>query len=135
VEITASKAEVEEQERRKAAEEHRIKDEARRAEAMAQRSKDAVSRLQDEPGPGVDGAKTLALKLPNGQRVQRRFLASASLQEVFDFLDAGGHVGAESYTVCTTYPRRVLDRTRSGETLETLGFSAQEMLLVEVGAP
>jgi len=102
---------------------------------VAERAAAAAHRLPLEPPlEGAEGkVVTVAVRLLSGGRVQRRFLANAPLQQIFDFLDGGGHVTSDSYALCSAFPRRVFTSAQAGETLEGAGLVLpQEALLVEL---
>ncbi|KAH7863208.1 hypothetical protein Vadar_014735 [Vaccinium darrowii] len=48
---------------------------------------------------------TLQVRMPNGNRNSRRFAKSDKLQSVFDFIDVGGSVKPDSYSLVRPYPR------------------------------
>jgi ubiquitin fusion degradation protein 1 len=66
---------------------------ARRAAARLQRRAACAAALPPEPPSGADDAFiTCALRLPGGERAQRRFLLDAPLSALYDFAES---VGAE----------------------------------------
>ena len=67
--------------------------------------------LQAEPPKGPEATK-LRLQLPNGSKIDRRFLATSTLQDVRDFVDVylgDNEIPIESYSLSTTYPRRTYE--------------------------
>lgn len=75
---------------------------------------------------------TLAIRLGDGQRLLRRVLKTAPLQELFDYLDAQALIPFSQYALCTTFPRRVMTRQQAQLPLEQLGLTLpQESLVVE----
>lgn len=46
----------------------------------------AAVELQPEPAEGTANVSAMAFRLPNGERVQRRFAGERSLQDAFDYL-------------------------------------------------
>lgn len=53
----------------------------------------------------VEKVSTLKMRLPDGTVVQRRFLASVSLQVVISYLGSEGYFPDE-YKIITSYPRK-----------------------------
>ncbi|XP_020896306.2 FAS-associated factor 1 [Exaiptasia diaphana] len=90
-----------------------------------------VDQLADEPGPDcTEPISDLRFWLPNGQRLQRRFLASSHLQNVLTYVQTQGFL-ENDYKVVTNFPRRdlyTLDRTKS---LQAHGIYPQEKIIVE----
>mmetsp|Transcript_15121 Transcript_15121/g.37869 ORF Transcript_15121/g.37869 Transcript_15121/m.37869 type:complete len:418 (+) Transcript_15121:218-1471(+) len=136
VEITASREELEqmqEQERARAEAEERRR---RREEEATQRTRDAASRLGEEPPEGAEGAVAIAIRLPDGQRFTRRVLRTSPVQELFDAIDAKGLTGAEAYHLVASYPRRVFDQSAASRTWAELGVNGpQEALFLESHTP
>lgn len=74
--------------------------------------------LQAEPPKGPEATK-LRLQLPNGSKIDRRFLATSTLQDVRDFVDVylgDNEIPIESYSLSTTYPRKTYEN--KAETLQ-----------------
>ena len=64
-----------------------------------------------EPPKGPDATK-LRLQLPNGSKLDRRFLATASLQDVRNFVDVylgDNEIPIESYSLSTNFPRKTFE--------------------------
>lgn len=99
------------------------------------------------PEPRLEQAQqsvTCAVRLPNGQRISRRFLLSSPVQSLFAFVDAKGAGGVQGdYALVTQYPhRRILrpgtdDSHRadgdSSTTLQSFSFApaGNELFLLE----
>jgi len=81
----------EEEESRKQAEEQRKKEEEERARlvAAAQELEDRRRRIAASLGPPGPGATArIALRLPSGQRVDRKFEPTSKLREVYDWAES-----------------------------------------------
>ncbi|KAJ8612823.1 hypothetical protein CTAYLR_002050 [Chrysophaeum taylorii] len=100
--------------------------EARLAEEKrldAQRSTDRKrARLGDEP-PSGGSSKTarVRVQLPNGAKVDRRFLATHTVQHLRDFIDLylqDNNLPITDYSLATNYPRRVLSDDVLDHTLD-----------------
>ncbi|EDO36062.1 predicted protein, partial [Nematostella vectensis] len=90
-----------------------------------------VDQLPDEPGPEcTEPISDLRFWLPNGERIQRRFLATSRLKAVLTFVQAKGYLEGE-YKVVTNFPRRDLYTIDSSQTLQIVGLYPQEKIIVE----
>jgi hypothetical protein len=98
-------------------------------EATLRRKRDG---LAPEPPPGPDTTK-IRLQLPNGSKIDRRFLASSTLAAVRDFVDVylgdNGHAHIERYSLATNFPRKVF--TDGGMGLREAGLHPQSVLYVQ----
>lgn len=93
----------------------------------------AAARLPNEPREGSEGALTIALRVPGGGRIARRFAGGDKLMSVVDFATA--EVGCVD--LLTKAPNRVLRiaggqvKAMSWETkLEELGLSRRTMFIL-----
>jgi len=88
-------------------------------------------RLRAEPPAGADTSK-LRLQLPNGSKLDRRFLASATLQEVCDFIDVylgENEIKIESYSLSTNFPRK--NFSDMAQDLKQAGLHPQSVLYIQ----
>jgi len=97
-------------------------------EANLKRKRD---RLGAEPPAGADTTK-LRIMLPNGSKIDRKFLASETIEAVRDFIDV--HLGdndipIETYSLSTNYPKRAFHN--DSETLMEAGLHPQSVLYVQ----
>ena len=94
----------------------------------------ANEALPDEPAAGDDGVVDIAVKLPDGRRVRRRFAKSHPLQSVFDFLVSAEHLAPGTYRLMSQFPRRAFeDHAEGAPTLEQVGLTQkQEALFVDL---
>eukprot|EP00004_Rigifila_ramosa_P023467 TRINITY_DN6587_c0_g1_i1.p1 TRINITY_DN6587_c0_g1~~TRINITY_DN6587_c0_g1_i1.p1 ORF type:complete len:476 (-),score=118.02 TRINITY_DN6587_c0_g1_i1:14-1324(-) len=103
-------------------------------EALAQQRRSSLlAALPAEPGAKDAGVVTVAVKISDGRRLVRRWSNTATLQAVFEFVEASAELSQNSFSLISQYPRCVytpLDQ-RQHLTLSQLGFSGQVMLLVE----
>ncbi|XP_071953514.1 UBX domain-containing protein 8-like isoform X2 [Antedon mediterranea] len=87
-------------------------------------------KLPVEPPPESDlQAVTIALRVPFGEKRRRRFLTSATIQVIFDWLTVEGY-NSDIYTIKTTYPSKDLSDSKN-KTLEELGLSKDVILIVD----
>ncbi|XP_048579867.1 FAS-associated factor 1 [Nematostella vectensis] len=126
-----------EEERRKQQEqemmEKKLKEEQTLHEAQIKEAQrlSLVDQLPDEPGPEcTEPISDLRFWLPNGERIQRRFLATSRLKAVLTFVQAKGYLEGE-YKVVTNFPRRDLYTIDSSQTLQIVGLYPQEKIIVE----
>lgn len=101
--------------------------------------------LPPEPDPAASGAADVvevAVRLPNGRRVGRSFVASTPISTIRMFLEsldadpdspeAGGALVRPPYLLCTSFPRQVL---ADNQPLSSLGQARKLLLNVEPLAP
>ncbi|GFP85174.1 scarecrow-like protein 28 [Phtheirospermum japonicum] len=121
------------EERRKEDELHRKRQEEEETER--QLAAKEVS-LPQEPTPDDQNAVTILVRMPDGNRLGRRFLKSDKLQCLFDFIDVGRVVKPGSYRLVRPYPRRAFSDGECSSSLHELGLSSkQEALLGEIASP
>lgn len=115
----------------------RAKAESEKAEA------DRVQRVEDRleqkkasipPEPPADTAEPISelmIRLPSGKRLQRRFLASNTLADVYNFVDveAAGEVTEDTYTLLMAFPRAVFDDKTS--TLADADLRGKRALVID----
>jgi hypothetical protein len=125
----ARKAEAEAAEAAAAAAAAAAEKEAR--DALVAAANDA---LPDEPAAGGDDVVDIAVKLPDGRRVRRRFCKSHPLQSVFNFLVSHEHLAPGTYRLMSQFPRRAFeDHAPGAPTLEEAGLTQkQEALFVDL---
>jgi FAS-associated factor 2 len=88
-------------------------------------------RLAPEPPAGPDATK-LRLQLPSGKKLDRRFAAEATLQEVRDFVDVAlvdNGLDIKTYSLSTNMPRKTYNE--DGATLRVAGLHPQSVLFVQ----
>jgi len=97
------------------------------ARISARRSK--AEALPPEPELGPDVSR-LAVRLPDGRRLDRRWAKDSPLQLVVDWVEAAA---ADEYDVALVshYPRREFSAAELPKTLDELGLHPQAMLFVK----
>ncbi|KAL6765813.1 ubiquitin fusion degradation protein UFD1-domain-containing protein [Haematococcus lacustris] len=89
---------------------------AAQAAATAQQQLLAALEAALPPEPSASGPEPTVVcgfRLPDGARLSRRFLLSAPVAQLFDFVDAkgaAGLAGGDQYDLVTLYPRRRISR-------------------------
>ncbi|XP_065196087.1 FAS-associated factor 1-like isoform X2 [Sycon ciliatum] len=88
--------------------------------------------LPEEPSASASGVYTIGFRVPGGDKLMRRFLATDSIELLFSFAASKGFDQSE-YSILTTFPRKDLTSlTDPGHTtLQEAGLKAREMLLLE----
>jgi hypothetical protein len=119
----------------RAAEEERLVAEAAMREAADEAARLEARRrkgdaLPPEPEAGGEGVTRLAVRLPDGRRLDRRWSKDDALQSVVDWVEA---VDADSYDVALVshFPRREFGPADRALTLEQAGLHPQAMLFVK----
>ncbi|GFN79067.1 fas-associated factor 1-like [Plakobranchus ocellatus] len=104
------------------------KEEEQRKEAI---SRCVASEVPPEPAENCGGKiAKLRFRVPGGDVINRRFLASHCLRDVLNFLTARGfHI--EDYKVLKTYPKMDISSLDKSSTLESLKLFPQETLFLE----
>ena len=94
----------------------------------------ASDNLPEEPAAGDQGVVDVAIRLPDGRRVRRRFAKTDPLQAIFSFLVSAEHLEAGMYRLVAQFPRRAFENLAEGApTLEAVGLTQkQEALFVEM---
>lgn len=129
----------EEEERRQAEEEQRKAQEEMERQLKLQRELEEKRRSLAARLQSASGTARLALRLPSGQRVERKFEPTATLQEVYDwascvaFLPENSDKGIEipeRFVLKTSFPARDLDEM--DRTVDELKLSGTNILLAAI---
>lgn len=121
--------EAAERERREAEQAQREREaEQARVEMEAKSAREALP-----PEPAVDSvAARVAVRLPDGRRVERRFLNSAPVSEIFTFCVSQG-LRRGSFALVTGFPRRMVTEQVDGMvSVESAGFAPSVSLNVDL---
>ena len=127
----------EEKARQEAMEERR---KARQARRIADDRERAARRLGTPPDPdGGEATTRILVRLLDGQRISRRFLASAGIARVFDFVDVSVELPPEgeappNISLVQNHPHATIGRPMAGTpgpTLASLGLVPDASLFVE----
>ena len=111
----------------------REESERREQQALLNELEIKKQRLPAEPASDDPSGLSLAIRLPNGTRLKRRFSKTDALSSVFDYVEIECHPELRNggYRLATNFPRKVLSPSEASTSLEKLGFSTQEALFVE----
>ncbi|MEW5318592.1 MAG: hypothetical protein WDW38_009805 [Sanguina aurantia] len=100
-------------------------------ETSSEKADEGRAALSEEPGEGAVGVVELAVRLPNGSRVSRRFHTHDRCSSVYDFI-ALEH-GLTSHVLSTQFPRK--DLSDDETTLQEAGITSRSLLNVEAKRP
>ncbi|XP_012161543.1 FAS-associated factor 2 isoform X4 [Ceratitis capitata] len=82
-------------------------EEERKKEEIAQLKIELAEKVPNEPPAGASDVISVVFKLPNGARLERRFLNSHSLIDVYNYLFC--HPSSpDEFEITTNFPKRVL---------------------------
>ena len=103
------KKEVEEQKKRVEEEENaRVREEQDRKEKIAKAKIDYATRVPPEPSQSEIGVVRIVIKLPEGQRLERRFLKTDSLKCLYYYVFCHPD-SPDDFDITTNFPRKVLN--------------------------
>jgi len=109
------------------------RDEQREEEQQQLKRKQELERKQRElPQPPAADAKdttSVVVRLPNGNRLMRKFNKTDLLRHVYDFVDLSSELQPGSYHLVSSYPRQVY--ANQERTLGEAGLVPQAALLIE----
>ncbi|KAL1123568.1 hypothetical protein AAG570_002644 [Ranatra chinensis] len=99
-------------------------------EAIQKAKIDLASDIPVEPEQTDPEALRIVFKMPSGERIERRFLKSNTLKDVFNFVFC--HPSSpDSFEIVTNFPKRVLQcSSEAGRTLTDAGLGRSEVLFV-----
>ncbi|KAJ7357568.1 FAS-associated factor 2 [Desmophyllum pertusum] len=124
----------EEDKKRLEEESKRQKEEAKRnrAQSIAQDRLDRKLRIPEEPESSDPDSVRVLIKMPNGKRLERRFLKSHSLQALYDFVFCDEESPVE-FVLVSNFPRKVyaMDCSSEDQTLGNAGIEANALLFVQ----
>jgi FAS-associated factor 2 len=129
------KREAEEKKRQAELEKQRIENEEKeRKESMKQRKSVTLLNLKQEPAPDAPNVIRCIIKLPNGQRLERRFLSSDSLKHLYNFVFSHPQ-SPDLFEIATNFPKRTLPCKPTSDdedppTFTEVGLQRNEMLFV-----
>jgi len=110
----------------------RIESEKQEEEAKKEAERLALeSELPNEPDENSsENITKIRFRLPKGDFLERRFLASSKLQVLLNFLVVQGY-HVKDYKVISSWPRRDLTSLDGNATLQQLNLCPQETLILE----
>jgi len=127
--------EQEEVDRREEEERERLRrEEIDRKDQIVKMKIELAGEIPDEPELGGEDTVRVVIKLPGGQRLERRFLLSHSLKHIYYFVFCHPD-SPDQFDIVTNFPRRTLPCKPSTAlpappSLKEAGFGKSEMLFV-----
>jgi len=127
--------EQEEVERKEEEERERLRrEELDRKDQIVKMKIELAGEIPEEPEVGREDSVRVLIKLPGGQRLERRFLLSHSLKHIYYFVFCHPD-SPDQFDIVTNYPRRTLPCKPSQAqpntpSLKEAGFGKSEMLFV-----
>ncbi|GLG96814.1 hypothetical protein R5R35_004929 [Gryllus longicercus] len=133
-----------EKERRRCEERERLEGEARqqrerehqeqqRREEIQRQKIEFLTHVPDEPPTDCPEAVHMVIKLPDGTRLERRFLRTDTLQAIFYYVFCHP-LSPDNFEIATNFPKKVLQCSPQSEgrllTLKEAGLQNREVLFV-----
>ncbi|KAL2325249.1 hypothetical protein Fmac_024307 [Flemingia macrophylla] len=120
------KRQEEEEARERAAQEA-----AEKQARLAKIRQEKAQSLGEEPGKGPNVTQVL-VRFPNGERKERRFNNTATIQSLYDYVDSLGCLEVESYSLVSNFPRVTYGQEKLALSLKEAGLHPQASLFVEL---
>ncbi|KAL4333605.1 hypothetical protein GQ457_07G031140 [Hibiscus cannabinus] len=120
------KQKEEEEARERAAHEAAVKEAAR-----ARIRQEKALSLGDEPEKGPSVTQVL-VRFPTGERKERRFHNTATIQSLYDYVDSLGCLEVEDYSLVSNFPRVAYGPEKRSLSLKEAGLHPQASLFVEL---
>ncbi|KAF8379977.1 hypothetical protein HHK36_027444 [Tetracentron sinense] len=113
------------------ARERAVREAADKEAALARRRQEKAMSLGIEPEKGPDVTQVL-VRFPTGERKERSFHSTATIQSLYDFVDSLDCLGVEKYSLVSNFPRAVYGPEKHFLSLKEAGLHPQASLFVEV---
>ncbi|CAI5513418.1 unnamed protein product [Closterium sp. Naga37s-1] len=107
---------------------------AEKAAVVERRRSEAMGRLGEQPEKGPDTTQVL-IRMPGGERKERRFLSSDRVQALYDYVDSealGSLLPSHHYLLVSNFPRTVYDAEKRSKTLQEAGLHPHASLFVQM---
>lgn len=104
---------------------------AEREAAIIRRRQEKAMSLGAEPTKGPNVTQVL-LRFPTGERKERRFDSSATIQALYDYVDSLDCLTAEKYSLVSNFPRVAYGPEKFGLSLKDAGLHPQASLFVQI---
>ncbi|KAK7391839.1 hypothetical protein VNO78_20262 [Psophocarpus tetragonolobus] len=125
----AEKKRKEEEEARERA----AREAAEKQAALAKIRQEKAQSLGEEPEKGPNVTQVL-VRFPNGERKERRFNSTVTIQSLYDYVDSLGCLEADSYSLVSNFPRTVYGQEKLTLSLKEAGLHPQASLFVELNS-
>ncbi|EEF43422.1 plant UBX domain-containing protein 10 [Ricinus communis] len=113
------------------AQERAAREAAEKAAALARMREEKALSLGAEPEKGSDITQVL-VRFPTGERKERRFHCTATIQTLYDYVDSLGLLEADTYSLVSNFPRTVYGTEKLCLSLKEAGLHPQASLFVEL---
>ncbi|KAE8055077.1 hypothetical protein FH972_011942 [Carpinus fangiana] len=127
--VDAETKRMDEEEARKRA----AREAAEKEAALAKIRQEKALSLGAEPEKGPNVTQVL-VRFPTGERKDRRFHSSATIQSLYDYVDSLGCLEVESYSLVSNFPRVVYGQEKLSMSLKDAGLHPQASLFVELNS-
>ncbi|KAA0042658.1 plant UBX domain-containing protein 10 [Cucumis melo var. makuwa] len=104
---------------------------AEREAALARMRQEKAMSLGAEPEKGPNVTQVL-VRFPTGERKERRFHSTASIQTLYDYVDSLGCLEVDSYNLVSNFPRVVYGADKLSLSLKEAGLHPQASLFVDL---
>ncbi|XP_020588908.1 plant UBX domain-containing protein 10 [Phalaenopsis equestris] len=108
-----------------------IREAVEREAAITRRRQEKAMSLGAEPAKGPDVTRVL-VRFPTGERKERRFDSTATVQALYDYVDSLDCLNAEKYNLVSNFPRVSYGPEKFSLTLKEAGLHPQASLFVEI---
>ncbi|XP_022721842.1 plant UBX domain-containing protein 10-like [Durio zibethinus] len=113
------------------AHERAAREAAEKEAAQARMRQEKALSLGDEPEKGPNVTQVL-VRFPTGERKERRFHSTATIQSLYDYVDSLGCLEVEDYSLVSNFPRVAYGPEKRSLTLKEAGLHPQGSLFVEL---
>ncbi|XP_059309224.1 plant UBX domain-containing protein 10-like [Lycium ferocissimum] len=103
---------------------------AEREAALAKMRQEKLLSLGPEPEKGPDVTQVL-VRFPTGERKERRFHCTTTLQSLYDYVDSQGCLEVDNYKLVSNFPRTVYGSEKLSLSLKDAGLHPQASLFIE----
>ncbi|KAF8413352.1 hypothetical protein HHK36_001332 [Tetracentron sinense] len=113
------------------AQERAAREAAEKEAALARMRQEKAMSLGAEPAKGPNVIQVL-VRFPTGERKERRFLSTATIQSLYDYVDSLDCLNVDKYSLVSNFPRVVYGPDKHTLSLKEAGLHPQASLFVEL---
>ncbi|KAH0644440.1 hypothetical protein KY290_006415 [Solanum tuberosum] len=106
---------------------------AEREAALVKIRQEKLLSLGPEPEKGPDVTQVL-VRFPTGERKERRFHCTTTLQSLYDYVDSLGCLAVDNYSLVSNFPRTVYGAEKLSSSLKDAGLHPQASLFIELSS-
>ncbi|MCD7462519.1 Plant UBX domain-containing protein 10 [Datura stramonium] len=115
------------------ARERAAREAAEREAALAKIRQEKLLSLGPEPEKGPDVTQVL-VRFPTGERKERRFHYTTTIQSLYDYVDSLGCLEVNNYSLVSNFPRTVYGSDKLSLSLKDAGLHPQASLFIELSS-